>query len=355
MTRVVVFTMVLSLMLCGTTYAQLPGKLKKGAERVMQGRLGGDQGEEQEGADAAQADAKSGARPAANKDKSREYPPGLSFSTVLNGVKLLPKKGKFSLHQIQTTFLPDNCTEGSTVLRTADGKELFQWDWKPDRLQTPYALMNVHKRTNLQTGETQSAGFIEMTTPGDYVLDFYLPSEHFYTYPFTVVKLSGDDPFASSDCYLLDGDWEDWGYMYYRDAKPDQSLHWKLWLRNKGSEPRDVKVRIEVTRDADGQLVCTSRGAVTYGLKPDWVRYDFDLIFPKELTSGGQYFKAKDLLGTDGDYTLTTKIDDEVYGVWKFTVAGGKFQYAGRAVRGEADPLTFIEGGRDAFWYHRAK
>jgi hypothetical protein len=29
--------------------------------------------------------------------------------------------------------------------------------------------------------------------------------------------------------------------------------------------------------------------------------------------------------------------------------------YTGRAVRGKADPLTFIEGGRDAFWYMEEK
>lgn len=349
MKRLLTGTIVLSLILCGTADAQFPGNLKKEVEKAVKGTLGQDSEE----SDKPQAGQKPGSRPPANKDKSRKYPPGLSFSSLLNGVKLLPKNGKFSLHHIQTTFVPDDCTEGFVVLRTADGKELFQWDWKPDRLQTPYALINVHKRTDLQTGQQQSAGFIELTTPGDYVLDFYLPDEHFYTFPFSVVKLAGDDPFSSGDCYLLDGDWEDWGYMYYRDAKPDQSLHWKVWLRNKSAEPLDAKILVEVTRAADGELVCTSRGAVSNRLTPDWVRYDFDLIFPQELTSGGQYFKAKDLLETDGDYTLTTKINDEVYGVWKFSVEGGKLQYAGRTLRGEADPLTFIEGGKDAWWYAR--
>ena len=69
----------------------------------------------------------------------------------------------------------------------------------------------------------------------------------------------------------------------------------------------------------------------------------------------GEYFKAKDLLAKDGDYTLTVKVNETLYGTWKFAVAGGKFQYKGRTVRAEADPLRFIEGGRDAWWYCREK
>ena len=123
---------------------------------------------------------------------------------------------------------------------------------------------------------------------------------------------------------------------------------------DKPVKEKDVKPRIEITRDGDSKLVCVSRD-ITLSIRPEWVRYEFDMIFPKEGTSGGAYFKAKDLLGTDGDYTLTMKLDDKPYGTWKFSIAGNKLQLRGRAERGKADPLTFIEGGRDAFWYCREK
>ena len=48
-------------------------------------------------------------------------------------------------------------------------------------------------------------------------------------------------------------------------------------------------------------------------------------------------------------------IDGQPYGTWTFAVAGGKLQYAGRTVGSSADPLTFVEDGRDTFWYYRAK
>ena len=38
-----------------------------------------------------------------------------------------------------------------------------------------------------------------------------------------------------------------------------------------------------------------------------------------------------------------------------FAVKGGKLNYTGRTLREKADPLTFIEGGRDAWWYCREK
>jgi hypothetical protein len=161
------------------------------------------------------------------------------------------------------------------------------------------------------------------------VLDFYLESGRFYTFSFSTSKLSGSDPFAGGDFYFIDGPWEDWGYLYYRDADPTQSFHFKVWLRNYAHGPdRDVKPLIEVHRG--GTLVCTSR-QMTLTLQPEWTRFDFDLIFPMEGTSGGAYFKA----------------------TWSFKVAGGKLNYTGRTVRGQADPLTFVEGGRDAWWYEK--
>jgi hypothetical protein len=337
--------------LAGSANAQLPGRLKKEAEKALKGKIG-DKAKEA----GQQAGDQSRARPPANKDKSRKYPPGLSFSSLLNGVQMLAKDGRLGLHHIQATFLPDDCKEGWTVLRTADGKELFQFDWRPELLKKPYSLLNVHKATDLLSGESPASRRATLTTPGDYVLDFYLPTERFFTFPFSVVKIGGDDPFGAGQCYILNGAWQSWGYLHYTDAEPERSLQWKVWLRNEGCDEKSIKVRIEIKRDQDGELVCTSREHATNSWQPKWTRLEFDMVFPegKEVPFG-TYFKAKDLLGTDGAYTLTMKIDDELYGTWKFAVEGGKLNYTGRTLRGEADPLTFIEGGRDAWWYAKEK
>jgi len=280
-----------------------------------------------------------------------EYPPGLSYSTVLNGIKMRPSEGALRLDNIQATFLPDGA-EGYTVLRKADGEKNYRFDWKTQLIQAPYSLLDEYKCTDLRNNQQCTPGFVSLKEPGNYVLDFYAADGLFYTFPFAVSKLAGSDPFAGGDAYFLEGDWSKYGYLFYSGANPEQSLIWKVWLRNKAIErEKDVKVRVEIIRDKDKKLICTSREGETKTLNHEWVRYEFDMIFPMEKTSYGQYFKAKDLLAVDGAYTLTMKIDDKPYGTWKFSVTGGKLNYTGRTDRGKADPLTFIEGGRDAWWY----
>ncbi len=347
MRRLSLAILAVSIAVAGNANAQLPGRLKKEAEKALKKKLSDK---------SKQVADESGARPPARKDKNRKYAPGLSFSSVLNGVNMLAKDGKFSLHHIQATFLPDDCKEGFTVLRTTDGKEIFQFDWKVQMLKKPYSLLDVHKITDLRSGESQGGIPVTLDTPGDYVLDFYVPSEHFYTFPFSVAKIGADDPFGAGQCYILNGAWQNWCYLYYREAKPDQNLQWKVWLRNEGCDEKSIKVRIEIKRDEDGELVCTSRENTTNSCQPKWTRLEFGMVFPKgKDVPFGTYFKAKDLLGTDGAYTLTMKIDEQLYGTWKFAIEGGKLNYTGRTLRGEADPLTFIEGGRDAWWYAKEK
>ena len=342
MKRRVVAMFALSIFLCTAAEAQLgdlKGKLK-GAIKKQAGKSG---------------DSKdiSAGRPGPNKDTSRKYAPGLSFSTVLNGVTLRAPDGKFRLNNIQGTFIPDDCKEGCVVLRKAEGEELVQFDWRPDRLKKPYCILSVFKITDLKTGKEIPA-FVDLSAPGDYVLDFYLPEEHFYTFPFTVAKIAGDDPFGDAQAFVLNGDWSKYGYLYYPQANASQSLHWKVWMRSGSNSELAAKIRLEIKRDGDGELVCTNREGTNYTFKPDWVRYDFDTVFPegKEVPHG-TYFKAKDLLAVDGAYTLTMALNDKPYGEWKFEIADGKLKYKGRTVRGKADALTFIEGGRDAWWFEK--
>ncbi len=289
-----------------------------------------------------------GARPGVKKHDS--YPPGVAFASLLNGITYRNEEGKITLGHINATFLSDDA-KGYIILRKADGAELYKWDWEVDTFHNnkPYYLMGIKTTTDLRTGEVVFDGWLPVNEPGNYVLDFYLPDEHFYSYSFSISKLTGDDPFASKDRMFMDGDWEKWAYMFYHAADPEKSLAWKVWLRNKSTgSDRDAKPKIEVKRG--GELICIGRD-ITITLQPTWNRFEFDLVFPSESVTSGQYFKAKDLLKQDGDYTLTMSLDDEVHGVWKFAVEGGKFKTVGRAARGQADPLTFIEGGQDAFWF----
>jgi len=298
--------------------------------------------------------------------RADDYPPGLMFSTVLNGVKVLSDSGKFRLDGIQAVFLPDpandayrpyNPNDGAplwAILSRADGTELYRLDFYAEKLKAPYWLLSSYKATK-PSGDAISGSWLDLPGTGNYVLGFYLESGKFYTFPFTVALATSDDPFGDGDQYYLSGDWEDWGYFFYTGADPEQSIQFKVWLSNKGEKSEtSFKPKIKVFNRNGGSLVCTSRPNRTLTIRPEWVRYEFDLIFPMEGTSGGAYFKAKDLLANDGSYVLKLYFDDQIYGEWDFTIEGGKFKYSGRTVRGTADQLTFIEGGKDAFWYKKS-
>ena len=292
-------------------------------------------------------------------------PPGFMFSGVLNGIKMDPRKGDFYLAQIQAVFLPTPSVKSKSIypynpddggklwaiLKKADGSEVARYDFFAELRKAPYWLLNSYKATETQTGNKPPSGRIHLDK-GAYTLDFWVEGAHFYHFPFKVDVLSSTSDFNPEEFYYLDGAWNDWGYFYYRNAKPDQNIQWKVWLRNKGTESNtDAKVKLEVKRG--GKLVSTNRANMTFSLRPEWIRYEFDLIFPPKGTSGGGYFKAKDLVSTDGAYTLSISVNGASYGTWKFKVAGGKFQPVGKTVRGTADPLTFVEGGVDAFWYKK--
>ncbi|MFZ1702531.1 MAG: hypothetical protein WBO10_07020 [Pyrinomonadaceae bacterium] len=287
-------------------------------------------------------------------DRFQQYPPGIMFATLLNSVKVNSRDGWLRLgNQMQNVFMPDGST-GKVVLSKADGSQICYWEWGLDGfgLKPPYKLFGF-KQPAKPGGSRLEMADQKLTQPGKYVLDFYRGENKFYTFPFSIKTLSPDNAFDGNAIYLVDGAWNDWGYLFYSEADPEQNLVWKVWLRETEFTKKDHKVRIEVTRDKDKKLICQNRENTTNRFQHDWVRYDFDLVNPPVKTSGGAYFKAKDMLAVDGAYTLRMTMDGKPHGVWKFSVAGGKLNYTGKTVRGTADTMTFVEGGKDAWWYLR--
>ncbi|MCO6510590.1 MAG: hypothetical protein J5I65_07330 [Aridibacter famidurans] len=282
-----------------------------------------------------------------------QYPPGVMYATLLDNVTVIAKTGEFRLkNKMQNVFVSEGAT-GRAVL-SSGGKEVWHWDWKTDAfgLRPPYKLFGFSQPFH-PDGSLVSYDDLKLTKPGDYVFDLYLGSEKIYTMPFSVRVKQPDDPFDGGALYLTDGPWNEWGYLFYSEADPEQNLAWKIWLRAEENSSTRKEIRVEVKRDKDGKLICENRRNTSTSLRSDWVRHSFDLVNPPVKTSGGAYFKAKDLLAVDGGYTLTMTVEGKPYGTWKFRVEGGKLNHTGRTVRAGADPLTFIEGGKDAWWYSK--
>lgn len=292
--------------------------------------------------------------------------PGLMYSTLLNGFNWQSDSAMLRLNGVQAVFLPDP-NSGNTsfypydpekggqlwaTLSDGSGKELYTLRFFAEDIKAPYWLLSSYTLYKAGSDQPIYDEQMDLSAMGDFVLDFYLESGKFYTFPFSVSKVASDDPFAGSDTYFLDGPWSDWAYFFYYDAKPDQSLLFKAWLRHKTVENQVTVVpMLEIKRG--GKLFCTSRENITYRLKKTWNRFEFTLNFPMQGTSGGGYVKARDLLANDGEYTATLLLDGRKQGSWKFSVKGGKLVPHPRADRKTADPLTFVEGGRDAFWYQK--
>ncbi|MBW2264540.1 MAG: hypothetical protein JRG91_21450 [Deltaproteobacteria bacterium] len=282
-------------------------------------------------------------------------PPGIMFSTLLDNVKMQSGTGYFMIdNKLQAVFIPDK-SSGSILLSKADGAKLYRYDWEGELIKQPYVRLAIKGTTDLKKGE--KVYDYPVLGVGDYVLDFFLGEDRFYTYPFSVSKKASPDPFLGGDLFFLEGAWSDWSYLYYSNADPEKNLIWKVWLRHQSHEVvrKDADIHIEIIggKGKKKKVLCQSRPNKSYSLPRDWARFSFDMVNPPVKTSGGEYFKAKDLLAKDGKYTLVMKLDGKAYGKWKFEVKGGKLQYTGLTERGKADPLTFIEGGRDAWWYRK--
>ncbi|MFO8078707.1 MAG: copper amine oxidase N-terminal domain-containing protein [Armatimonadota bacterium] len=292
-----------------------------------------------------------------------EMPQGIMWQSLLGSTVVYSKSGDLSLtgfERLTAVFLPPaqsntvypyNPSDGGkfwAILSTADGTELARYDFWAQERPAPYWVVDDAWVTDLATGERAEGGRVPVE-PGQYTLDYFLESGRFYTFAFSVERLDSDDPFQPQTFWFANGPWRDWGALTYADADPNSTLHWTIFLRNRGREAsRDVQVELAVTRDSDGAAVCSTRSGMSWSLMREWRNHRFELVGP-----GGRLFRAGDLLARDGAYTLRMAIDGETYGTWRFEVAGGQLQHSGRAVRGAVDPLEFIEGGPDQWWHIR--
>jgi hypothetical protein len=278
------------------------------------------------------------------------------FSSLLASFSVEARTGRLTLrNQLQTSYLPTGAS-GRVVLSKASGEEFCHWEWYLDafRMPPPYRLM-AFKDALGPDGTLLSYSDAKLSDPGKYVLDFYSEDQKFFSYPFTLRIEEPDHPSDGDALYLTDGAWNDWGYLYYSQADPKSNLIWKIFMRDEDHKKTYHSIAVKITRDSDGKLISQSREDRTYRLSHDWVRQDIVMATPQSAVGDVKFSRAADLLGKDGAYTLTLELDGDRYGTWKFDVRGGKLNYEGRTLREEADPLTFIEGGTDAFWYRRVQ
>lgn len=274
--------------------------------------------------------------------------PSILFSSLLNNIAINANGGWVKIGQnIVNLNLPVGM-EGSIVLKDKGGRQICQWPWTAsrNRYNPPYQEFVVQ---NPKKPDGSVCADARLTDAGDYRFDIVSGTRTLLTFPVSIRILPAPAGSGREPRYLVDGAWNDWGYLYYEDANPSSSLAWKLWLRAWEYEPKQRSVEVELVREADKKLIAENRVRTSVTFPYDWKRLDFELFHPTDKS----LFRARELLERDGDYTLTMRMNGEVYGVWKFSVSGGRLQLSDRALRGSAEPERFIEGANETFWYKK--
>ena len=287
-----------------------------------------------------------------------DNPPGILYSSLLNGVTLNERSAELRLTGIQAVFLPEptssdvwkyNPTDGKLTARlsTKTGKQLAEYRFYAQKLKGVFWQLGGYQVKTTAGGDQD----IKLTSAGDYVLEFAVDDNPFFEFPFAVsVKESGDE-FDPQKRYHLEGAWSKMGYLFYAEANPKSSIAFKIWLRdkNKTDAYRSDKVDVKVIRTEGNKVVAvsgTQSNGTTYQLKPNWTRYAFQLHTPKTISP----MHAEAILNKDGDYKMLVAVNGNAPSEFSFSVANGKIEKAGRQVKEKTDPKRYVQGGRDAWW-----
>jgi len=302
-----------------------------------------------------------GARVApAQKPGEANCAPGVSFASLLNSVRVGYTDGRLSLDRLYAVCLPspawpsasnypydpDGGGKLSTVLKRADGQTLGTYVWYAESIGGLWEL----SRYKVLGG----AAAIKPLSQGAYVLEFALEDKLFQRFPFSVVEVRGDDPYSTpGQRYFIEGDWNDYGNLYYQRNDPASSLSFTTWMQEKAGHEtkRSVPYEMKLVRESDGKVLATD--TATLRLEPRWLKAGFS--FRAVGGDPNSYYKAGELLKEDGAYSFRLTLDGKPSGAYPFNVKGGRVQMQGRQLRSGGDPLLYItdymSGGRYTSWW----
>ena len=286
--------------------------------------------------------------------------PGMSFWKLLDEVGIGYTDGRLALGRMYAVCLPTPSKQSSsnypydpdgggkltTLVKTADGKLLNTYVWYAESIGGLWELSRYKVLGGYEA--------VKPLTAGNYVLEFAIEDKPFCRFPFSVVVIKSDDPYApQGNRYFIEGAWNDYGNIYYQRNDPQSSLIFTTWVQdkvghlNKSSVPYELKL----INQRDGRVLAADNG--TLRLEPHWLKAE--LNFRPSGGDANSYFKAGDLLREDGRYSIRFTINNKLYGAYLFVVKGGRIELQGRQVRENTDPLLYIvdylSGGRYTSWW----
>lgn len=316
---------------------------------------------------------------------SQPYAPAIAWASLLssNCWYFNITTGEMSLNNMQVSFLP---------LKTKDGADVRYESYANTTPLLRMEVWNTGANSLVQTihysAKPATLPFYEMTriegfdykthaklTEGNFELRFWAGTNHFYSYPFSVVKQQNPDPYAPvHDFYFLSNACPDWARVEFG---PDGHFIFHFYLSHETTTIPN-QARWEVTKPwkylvklyRDGKMVAVHRLQhvenkfeegdlqTTNGV---WKKFDatFHAYPPagKGQGAGSRAFFLKDDM-KDGSYTAEVWLKDqsgaETTHQYAFTVKNGAIVPAQQADRTQnADPLQFLEQGPGRFYVRK--
>jgi hypothetical protein len=231
-------------------------------------------------------------------------------------------------------------------VKSADGKVLNTYVWYAESIGGLWEMSRY-----------KVVGGYESVKPlgaGNYSLEFTLEDKPFYRFPFSVVVIKSDDPYAAAgNRYFIEGAWNEYGNIYYQRNDPQSILTFTAWVQDKAGHQNknSVSYDVKLVSARDGRVLAGFDG--TLRLEPRWLKAD--LHFRPNGGDQNAYFKAGDLLREDGRYSVRLTIDNKPYGTYPFVVKGGRIELQGKQIREKTDPMDYIvdylSGGRYTSWW----
>jgi hypothetical protein len=285
--------------------------------------------------------------------------PGVSFWKLLDEVRVGYTDGRLALGRLYAVCLPAPARQSSsnypydpdgggkltTTVKTSDGQTLNTFVWYAESIGGLWELSRYKVLGGYEAVKPLAAG--------NYLLEFAIEDKPFYRFPFSVVVIKSDDPYAAEgNRYFIEGPWNEYGNIYYQRNDPQSSLTFTTWVQDKAGHQNKSSVSYEVKlSNAQGRVLAVHDG--TLRLQPRWLKADF--YFRPSGGDANAYFKAGDLLREDGRYSVRLTINDKPYGTYPFVVKNGQIELQGKQIRENTDPMVYIVdylgGGRYRSWW----
>ena len=287
--------------------------------------------------------------------------PGISFWNLLESVRVGYVDGRLRIDRLYAPCLPNPARQSTsayaydpdvggsltTVVKTADGKELNTYVWYGERLSSLWELSRYKVLGGHQSTQQLAAG--------NYVLEFAANDKPFYRFPFVIVEGKNEDPYQpAGPRYYIEGPWNEYGNIFYQRNDPQSVLKFTTWVQDQSGRPKTAYTpyELKLINLKDGKVVAEDSGS--FRLEPRWQKADL-LLHP--AGDKAAYLRAGDFLSTDGRYAFRFTLDGKPYGNYPFEVKGGRIQFQGRQIREKTDPMIvivdYLSGGRYTSWWIR--